>query len=181
MKRFALLLTLSCLLMGCEFLTGINTDYIPEQERGVVDGVNLGPRKVSELQKHGIIIADTREGTIIILPADRLFAETIDRVTINPDFQPALNEMIHILQGYPKVSISIVGHTDGVMTPDLEKTKSSQYAYAVSNYLTSAGLSPTRIKSVRGASSTQRIDKNENLEARHINRRVEIITSAPLR
>lgn len=182
MKSVASLLLMTFLLTGCDFLAGINTTQFPqEQQRGVIDGVRLGQRSLKDLQEQGVILADSRDGTHIILPADRIFRETIDRVTINPDYQPVLNKLVYVLKGYPKVKLSVVGHTDGVMTDDLEERKSSQYAYVLANYLTSAGISPAQITSVRGVGNSQPIDKNNNLMARSINRRVEVITSAPIK
>jgi OOP family OmpA-OmpF porin len=182
MKALLPLVLSTCLLTSCEFLSGINMTQFPqEQQRGVVDGVKLGQRSLKDLQQYGIILADSRDGTHVIIPADRLFRETVDRVTINPDFQPVLNQLVYILQGYPKVNFSVVGHTDGVMTGDLEERKSSEFAYVLSNYLTSAGVSPLRITSVRGVGSSQPIDRHNNMMARSINRRVEIITAAPIK
>lgn len=181
MKYYLTLPLLTLTLMGCDFLAGINTTQFPQQERGVVDGVRAGSRQLTDLQKYGVILADSRDGTHIILPADRIFRETIDRVTINSDYQPVLNQLVYILQGYPKVKFSVVGHTDGVMSDDLEEKKSSEFAYVVANYLTAAGISPLRITSVRGMAHTQPIDRNKNSMARSINRRVEIITEAPIK
>lgn len=169
------------ILTGCEFLSGINTTQFPEQERGVADGIPFGQRRLSDLQEYGVILADSTDGTHIILPADKLFYSVTKQVTISPDFYPALNALIHVLEGYPKVNIQIVGHTDGVMSPDLQVTQSSKFAYAVSNYLTSGGLSPLRITVVKGVSDTQPINRGNTGAARALNRRVEIITSAPIR
>jgi outer membrane protein OmpA-like peptidoglycan-associated protein len=180
MMRWFILSLFTLFLVGCEFLSGINTTQFPEQTRGVVNGVPFGARHLKPLQKYGIVLADSRDGTHIIIPADKLFAETIDRVTINPNFQQPLNELIHVLKGYPKVNLTIVGHTDGVASAALEKKKSSEYAYAVANYLTSAGISPTRIVSVQGVGDREPIDRNNDLVARAINRRVEIIADQPI-
>jgi outer membrane protein OmpA-like peptidoglycan-associated protein len=182
MRTILILILTLFLLTGCEFLSGINTSHFPEQQqRGVIDGVKLGQRSLKELQQYGIILADSTDGTHIIIPTDKLFRETIDRVTINPDFQPVLNQLVYVLQGYTKINLQVVGHTDGVMTDDLEEQKSSEYAYVLTNYLTSAGISPLRITSVRGVGSSQPIDRNNNVMARSINRRVEIITDAPIK
>ena len=181
MRAANLLLLVPFLLTGCDFLGSINTHQFPDQERGVVDGVKLGQRSLNELKQYGVVIADSREGTVIILPADKLFRESIDRVTLNPDYQVVLNQLVYVLKGYPKVNLSIVGHTDGVMTDDLDEQLSSKYAYAVTNYLTAAGISPLRITSVRGAGSTQPIIRRNNVDARAVNRRVEITTSTSIK
>lgn len=174
-------LCITFLLVGCEFISGINTTQFPPQDRGVIDGVPFGQRRLSDLQEYGVILADSTDGTHIILPADKLFYSVTDQVVINPDFYPVLNDLIYILKGYPKVKLQIIGHTDGVMSPDLQVTQSSKFAYVVSNYLTSGGLSPLRITSIRGVSDTQPIAHGKNVTARALNRRVEIVTDAPIR
>lgn len=180
MKRYLIILSV-LFLSGCEFLSGINTTQFPEQDRGVVEGVPLGQRRLSSLQEYGVIIADSTEGTHVILPADKLFIRVTPQVVINPDFYPVLNDLIHVLKGYPKVNFSVIGHSDGVMSPDLQVKQSSEFAYAVSNYLTSGGISPLRITSVRGVSDKQPVVRGNNGTARALNRRVEVVTLAPIK
>jgi outer membrane protein OmpA-like peptidoglycan-associated protein len=180
MLRLFFIASLTFALIGCEALSGINTSQFEPSARGVVNGLPLGERHLKDLQKDGVILADSRDGTHIILPADRVFYQTTDRVIINPDYQPVLNNLVHILQGYPTVKFQVVGHTDGVMSPSLQEKQSSDFAYVIANYLTAAGISPTRITSVRGVADRQPIDRKNNGTARELNRRVEIITEAPI-
>lgn len=180
MLRIFMMISFCLVLIGCEVLSGINTSQFEPSERGVADGVQLGPRRLVTLQQYGVVLADSREGTHIVLPADRVFHQSVDRVIINPDYQSVLNDLVHILQAYPKVKLEVVGHSDNVMSPSLGDRRSSEYANVVANYLTAAGISPTRITSVRGVGSRQPIDRKNNLAARSLNRRVEIITDFPI-
>lgn len=182
MKIFVALLFALIFLAGCE-QTGlaVRKPY-PEQWRGVAFGEDLGYRKIDSLKDEGVVIADTAGGTAVILPADVFFSEQVDRVVINPNFQPVLNQLVYILKGYPKSKISVIGHSDDVMTKALQQQQSQAYAVAIADYLTAAGISPLRIQSVNGVGATQPIFNNEStFQDRQMNRRVEIISSLPLK
>lgn len=169
-------------LTGCE-QTGlaVRKPY-PEQWRGVAFGDDIGFRKLDSLKDEGVIIADTLGGTAVILPADVFFSEQVDRVVINPNFQPVLNQLVYILKGYPKGKISVIGHSDDVMNKALQQKQSQAYAAAIAEYLTAAGISPLRIQSVNGVGATQPIFDNESsFEDRQMNRRVEVISALPLK
>lgn len=178
LKNFFVMGLLLC-LFACDNTISYKK-YAP-QARGVVDGAPLGKRQFSGLRKHGMQIADSREGTAVIIPADKLFISLTNPVTINPDFQPALNDLVYALKGYPTVKFEIVGHSDNVMSPGLQDNQSSEFALALSNYLTAAGVSPTRISSVRGVGGKQPIIAENNFTARQINRRVEVVMAQPIR
>jgi len=167
---------------GCE-QTGlaVRKPY-PEQWRGVALGEDLGFRKLDSLKDQGVVIADTREGTAVILPADVFFSEQVDRVVINPNFQPVLNQLVYVLKGYPKGKISVIGHSDDVMNTGLQQKQSQAYAAAIAEYLTAAGISPLRIQSVTGVGSSQPIfDHESSFQDRQMNRRVEVISAIPIR
>jgi outer membrane protein OmpA-like peptidoglycan-associated protein len=180
MIRLMVIVSLTFFLIGCDTLSGINTSQFESQPRGVADGVPLGARHLKNLQQYGVILADSQDGTHIILPSDRVFYQVADRVVINPDYFPVLNELVYILKGYPNMKLQVVGHSDGVMSSDLGDKQSSEFAYAITNYLTAAGISPMRITSVRGVGNSEPIDPRNNGTARALNRRVEIITQVPL-
>ncbi len=182
MKQY-LLVILCLFLFGCEQFKMYQARSYAELERGVAGGVSYGNRSLDPLKKHGIILADSRDGTSVILPADKVFVEQVDRVIINPEFQPALNELVYVLQAYPNVKLSVIGHTDGVMSRDLEAKQSDAYAQAVADYLTAAGINATRIQQVRGVGNRQPIvdDYYNKFEERQVNRRVEVVTAQPLK
>lgn len=182
MKYYIPLLLTLIFVTGCE-QTGlaVRKPY-PEQFRGVAFGDDLGYRKIDSLKSEGVIIADTLGGTAVILPADVFFSEQVDRVVINPNFQPVLNQLVYILKGYPKGKISVIGHSDDVMNKALQQKQSQAYAVAIADYLTSAGISPLRIQAVDGVGSTQPIFNDESsFEDRQMNRRVEVISALPLK
>jgi outer membrane protein OmpA-like peptidoglycan-associated protein len=148
--------------------------------RGVAEGVTVDKYKqFNDLQKFGIFIADSREGTHIILPGDRLFVSTVPDVVLQPDFYAALNDLARLLVAYPKVKIAVIGHTSNTMSPQMQADVSMNEARAVADYLSAVGVSPGRIARVDGMGSRQPIAQN-NFEGRQLNRRVEVIVGAPL-
>lgn len=182
MRSLLPLILMICFVCGCEQMGLAVRKPYPEQWRGVALGDDLGYRKIDSLKDQGIVVADTLGGTAVILPADVFFSEQVDRVVINPNFQPVLNQLVYILKAYPKGKISVIGHSDDVMSRGLQQRQSQAYAVAIAEYLTSAGISPLRIQNVSGVGSSEPIFESENsFEDRQMNRRVEIISAIPLR
>lgn len=182
MKQY--LIVIFCLfLLACDKMKASQSSNYVELDRGVAGGASMGSKNLNALRQHGIVLADSREGTSVIIPADKVFVEQVDRVVINPEFQPVLNELVTVLKAYPEIKLSVIGHTDGVMSRALEAQQSDAYAQAIANYLTIAGISATRIDKVGGVGSRQPIvdDSYNKFEERQVNRRVEVVTSQPLR
>lgn len=149
--------------------------------RGVAQGVTVDKyQQFNALQKYGIFIADSREGTHIILPGDRLFVRTVPDVVIQPDFYAALNDLARILGAYPKVKMAIIGHTSNTMSARMQSEVSINEARVVADYLTAVGVSPARITRVDGMSDRQPISEKNDFIGRQLNRRVEVIVGAPL-
>jgi outer membrane protein OmpA-like peptidoglycan-associated protein len=176
---------LSCIVLfiltGCGAGSSIQMEP-PAMQRGVAQGVKVegSQNEFQYLQKYGIVIADSREGTHVILPSDRLFVRTVPDVVIEPDFYTALNDLVRILNVYPKVKIAVVGHTTDVMSAKMQEEVSLNEARVVADYLTAAGITSGRIRRIEGMSDRQPIAPN-NFMGRQLNRRVEVIVGAPLR
>lgn len=153
----------------------------PALQRGVAQGVVVDEYKQFDaLQQYGIFIADSREGTHVILPGDKLFIRTVPNVVIQPDFYVALNELAYILKAYPKISVSVIGHTSNTMSERMQLEVSYNEARTVSDYLMTAGVSGGRIDRVAGVGDRQPIAEND-FAGRQVNRRVEVIVHAPLK
>lgn len=159
------------------------TEYKPPvapMKRGVAEGVTVDKfKQFNDLQKFGIFIADSREGTHIILPGDRLFFATVPDVILQPDFYEALNDLARLLDAYPTVKIAVIGHTSNTMSASMQAEVSMNEARAVADYLSAVGVSPGRITRVDGMSNRQPIAQNDFV-GRQLNRRVEVIVGAPL-
>lgn len=150
-------------------------------QRGVAQGVLTNPYKqFNNLQTFGIYLADSREGTHVILPGDRLFVRTVPDVVIQPDFYVALNALVDVLNTYKEVKISVIGHTTDTMSPRMQSEVSLNEARVVADYLSASGVSPARIQRVEGRGDRQPIAQKNDFEGRQLNRRVEVIVNAPL-
>ncbi|MFI4957191.1 MAG: OmpA family protein [Gammaproteobacteria bacterium] len=149
--------------------------------RGVAQGVMVDRyQQFNSLQEYGIFIADSREGTHVILPGDRLFVSTVPDVVLQPDFYIALNNLARILIAYPTVNIAVIGHTSNTMSGRMQAEVSLNEARVVADYLSTAGVSPARISRVDGMGARQPISEENDFVGRQLNRRVEVIVGAPL-
>lgn len=194
---FVLAAALVALLMGCA--SGMDVQSEPPafqrgnpakkavmntpqpMQRGVAQGMRVEQyNQFNMLQKYGVYLADSREGTHVILPGDRLFVRTVPDVVIQPDFYVALNDLVKILNAYPHVKIAVIGHTSDVMSARMQAEVSLDEARVVSDYLTAAGVNGGRISRIEGMSSRQPISEQNDYLGRQLNRRVEVIVNAPL-
>src|SRR5579872_4470342 len=105
MKRIVSLCILMLFIAACQDMSqiagfSVNKKY-PEMMRGVANGDPFGYRTLDSLKEKGIVLADTREGTAIVLPADKFLIDQVNRVVINPNYQSALNDLVHVLEAYP--------------------------------------------------------------------------------
>lgn len=83
-----------------------------------------------------------------------------------------LQNLIHILETYPKMKIEIRGHTDGHGSVDYNQRLSENRAKAVVDYLVSKGIDPRRLQ-YKGFGKSKPIASNATEEGRARNRRVE--------
>ena len=96
-----------------------------------------------------------------------------EKYNINVASQESLNKLANILEEYPKTNILIEGHTDSAGADAYNLTLSKNRAQAVTNYLTSQGISSGRIETKWYGESQPKYD-NSTVEGRAKNRRVEI-------
>ena len=119
-----------------------------------------------------------------IYPNDKALAQLVDYSrTINFAFDsteftdgtpPVLNSIIEILLAYPKANFSVDGHCDNKGSKKVNQKISDKRANAVVKYLTSNGISESRL-TAKGYGESAPIDTNDTREGRANNRRVEII------
>lgn len=99
---------------------------------------------------------------------------------LSPDSKKNLDIFADFLKKNRSLKFIIVGHTDSVGTERFNHNLSLARANAVAKYLSTAGISMTRIKTQgKGASqpltSNSHPDGSDNVEGRRLNRRVEFI------
>jgi outer membrane protein OmpA-like peptidoglycan-associated protein len=89
-----------------------------------------------------------------------------------PDSFPLLNQVAQVLSDFPKMRISIEGHTDSVGKEAANMRLSQKRAEAVLDYLVSKGVSPERMDAT-GFGPTKPVASNKTARGRAQNRRTE--------
>jgi outer membrane protein OmpA-like peptidoglycan-associated protein len=93
---------------------------------------------------------------------------------VKPESQPALQEVVKLLQGSPALKVWVVGHTDNVGTADFNVTLSNARAAAVVKALVAAGIDARRL-TPHGDGPYAPVATNATDEGRAKNRRVELV------
>jgi len=97
--------------------------------------------------------------------------------TLTADSKYQLNDLVEILNKYPKLRIEISGHTDNTGDAEGNRTLSQQRAETVKAYLISQGVLNARLTAV-GYGSSKPIDSNDTDAGRQKNRRTEFRITA---
>jgi outer membrane protein OmpA-like peptidoglycan-associated protein len=88
------------------------------------------------------------------------------------DSYPLLNQVVQVLNDYPKMRVFIEGHTDSVGGEASNLRLSQRRAEAVLDYLVSKGISPERLEAA-GFGPTKPLASNKTVSGRARNRRTE--------
>jgi outer membrane protein OmpA-like peptidoglycan-associated protein len=89
-----------------------------------------------------------------------------------PDSFKLLNQVAQVLGDFPKMRISIEGHTDNIGGEGANMKLSQRRAEAVRDYLVSRGVSPARLEAI-GYGPTKPIASNKTPKGKAKNRRTE--------
>jgi outer membrane protein OmpA-like peptidoglycan-associated protein len=89
-----------------------------------------------------------------------------------PDSFPLLNQVVQVLNDFPKMRVSIEGHTDSVGTEAGNMRLSQRRAEAVRDYLVAKGISPDRLEAI-GFGPTKPVASNKTAKGKAQNRRTE--------
>jgi OOP family OmpA-OmpF porin len=102
-----------------------------------------------------------------------------NKATIRPTSKPTLDKAVEVLKEFPKLRISISGHTDNVGTRDKNLKLSLDRADSVKKYLVEQGVDASRIET-RGAGPDEPVDSNATAAGKERNRRIEfkLVTAA---
>ena len=84
-----------------------------------------------------------------------------------------LDNVVGMMKAYPRMRITINGHTDNVGSEETNQTLSEKRAKSVFDYLVRHGIEPNRM-SCHGYGLSYPIDTNATEAGRARNRRVEI-------
>ena len=94
--------------------------------------------------------------------------------TIKPESEPALAEMVKLLNGSPALKVYVVGHTDSVGSLESNLRLSSARADSVVKAITARGIAASRLKSA-GVGPYSPVVSNGTDEGKAKNRRVELV------
>jgi outer membrane protein OmpA-like peptidoglycan-associated protein len=145
---------------------------------GAVAGAGIGSymdaqeRKLrEETAGSGVDVVRDGDSLLLRMPSGITFAH--DSSSIEPQFQPTLNQVTSTLAEYPKTYIDVYGHTDSDGSDEYNQALSERRAQSVAGYLNSHGVQSARM-ATRGYGETQPIATNATAEGKAANRRVEI-------
>ncbi len=96
-----------------------------------------------------------------------------DKSTLQPASYPELDNLVSVLNRFPKIQIEIRGHTDYLGEDAYNQRLSERRATTVKNYLVENGISSRRIQS-NGYGEKLPVQSNETDAGRQANRRTEV-------
>ncbi|MDB5235180.1 MAG: hypothetical protein JWR44_2173 [Hymenobacter sp.] len=117
-----------------------------------------------------IYLEPVRSGRSVVL--NNLFFDT-NQYALKPQSRTELNRLIEFLQKYRDVQIEVSGYTDNVGTPEANLQLSQRRAQSVVEYLSSHGISLTRLRS-KGYGEGHPLAANDSESHRQLNRRIEL-------
>lgn len=126
---------------------------------------------IRKLEEPGLADMDVKKGDVIKL--DKIYFES-NKWNILFDSYKQLDELVSLMGKYPRMKISINGHTDSRGRESYNKTVSTNRSRAVYDYLVSKSIDPHRLK-YAGYGESYPVDTNDTEEGRRNNRRVEFV------
>lgn len=147
---------------------------------GGVTGAVIGKKmdkQAAEIEKNvpGAIVKRVGEGIEVEFSEKILFG--YDKSVLSTPAKDNLDKIIAVLKDYPNTDIEIQGHTDNKGSDSYNKSLSVKRADAVKNYLTSKGVSSSRLKEIGYGEGYPKYS-NETNDGRAQNRRVEFLITA---
>ena len=145
---------------------------------GALAGGSIGAyqdRQEAELRRkmQGTGVDVVRQGDNITLNMPSGITFGFDSASLQPQFQPVLDNVAKTLVQYNQTVVEIAGHTDSVGTDACNQGLSQRRANAVAAYLGGHGVMQQRMMTV-GAGESRPIASNDTDAGRAQNRRVEI-------
>ncbi|AXP80453.1 putative lipoprotein YiaD precursor [Mariniflexile rhizosphaerae] len=145
---------------------------------GGTAGVLIGNKMDKQAQKieeeiPGAKVERVDDGIVVTFDESSGVYFDTNKYNINSASQQSLNKLISVFKEYPDTNILVVGHTDSQGAEDYNMTLSKNRAYAVTNYLSSNGISSGRL-TTNWFGETQPMHDNSTAEGRAKNRRVNV-------
>ncbi|MCP4548757.1 MAG: OmpA family protein [bacterium] len=156
-----------------------NVDDMGEHLK-VEESVESLEEKMELLDKRDVVnVSRTKRGLAIRLEGNLLFAP--GEVSVQAAAYPILDEVCETLKGFPN-DVRVEGHTDNVpMSSNAFASNwelSAARAGAIVRFFQERGMEPSRMMAV-GLGEWQPVARNDTVEGRQKNRRVEIFMDIP--
>lgn len=127
----------------------------------------------------GVDVIEMPDGSLKVNIPSTVSFDT-GKYNLKPALLPVLDSVARALVQHPELRAVSVGHTDSTGSYATNQTLSQNRAYAVTNYLSSQGVSPSRM-TAQGRGPSEPIADNSTAQGRAMNRRVELYLYAPQR
>lgn len=141
-------------------------DPADAKDRIVMRDVELG------LPASAAAIAESTHTVGRLMNLDNLIF-ALGKAKIEPESFDELDEVVKMLQTYPKMVIQLEGHTDTKGDPKQNMRLSQDRVDAVKDYLISKGVSKAKVKT-KAFGGTQPLSRADTEEAHRMNRRVQV-------
>ena len=130
-------------------------------------------QQAKELKQNipGAVVERVGEGIQVTFDSGLLY--DFNSATVKPAAQRNLDNLAASLDKYDDSNLLVVGHTDAVGDDSYNQSLSERRARAAASYLTSRGVSASRIQT-RGLGESEPVASNEAEDGRAQNRRVEV-------
>jgi outer membrane protein OmpA-like peptidoglycan-associated protein len=123
----------------------------------------------------GIAVTRTADNQLRVnVPSD--FSFDVGRSDIKGNMSPVLDEFVRGLD--PNMQVRVIGHTDATGSDRINNPLSVRRAEAVRDYISTKGVSGTRV-ATEGHGSREPVADNATVTGRAQNRRVEIFLREP--
>ena len=116
--------------------------------------------------------AETTHTVGKVLNLDNLIFQ-LGKAKIEPASYEELDQVVKMLQTYPKMVIQLEGHTDTKGDPKQNMRLSQERVDAVKDYLITKGVNKTKVKT-KAFGGTQPLSRADTEEAHKMNRRVQV-------
>lgn len=140
---------------------------------GAIIGKKMDKQAAELEQIEGAQVEKVNDGEAIKVTFESGILFATNSNTLNSASRLSLDKFATSLLNNPDTEVEIYGHTDSTGSDAINNPLSQRRAESVYNYLTSKGVSGSRMKS-QGFGSTQPIASNSTVEGRAENRRVEV-------
>lgn len=140
---------------------------------GAIIGNKMDKQKAELERIEGAQVESINEGEAIKVTFESGILFASNSSTLNAASRSSLDKFATSLTNNPDTDVQIYGHTDSTGSDAINNPLSQRRAESVYNYLTSRGISGSRMKS-EGFGSSQPVADNATVAGREQNRRVEV-------